>query len=64
MYLWTGEAPTEGAGYRILGTGAEGTLLLPRNLAKNYPAVFNIRIYALNAVGKAYAVDRVFRVTE
>jgi hypothetical protein len=64
MYLWTGEAPTEGAGYRILGTGAEGTLLLPRNLAKSYPAVFNIRIYALNAVGKAYAVDRVFRVTE
>lgn len=64
LYLWTGEVPTEGRGYRVLGTGADGTLTLPRNLAKNFPAVFNIRIYALNAVGKAYAVDKVYRLAE
>jgi hypothetical protein len=64
MYLWTGEVPTEGAGYRIIGTGATGTFQIPSNLAKLYPAVFNMRIYALNAVGKVYAVDKVFRLTE
>lgn len=64
MYLWTGEVPTEGAGYRVIGTGATGTLQIPANLAKLFPAVFNMRIYALNAVGKVYAVDKVFRLTE
>lgn len=64
MYLWTGEVPTEGAGYRILGTGATGTLKIPRNIAKLFPAVFNMRLYALNAVGKVYALDRVFRLVE
>lgn len=64
MYIWTGEVPTEGQGYRILGTGASGTLRIPSNLARNYPAVFNLRIYALNAVGKAYAVDRVHRLEQ
>ncbi|MBI4902906.1 MAG: DUF5060 domain-containing protein [Acidobacteria bacterium] len=64
MYLWTGEVPTEGRGYRILGTGPAGTLQIPTNLARMFPAVFNIRIYALNAVGKAYAADRVFRLTQ
>lgn len=64
MYLWTGEAPTEGRGYRILGTGDKGTLRIPANLAKIFPAVFNLRIYAMNAAGKVYAVDKVFRLTE
>ncbi len=61
-YLWTGEVPTEGRGYRILGTGPQGTLQIPDTLAKIFPAVFNMRIYAINAVGKVYAVDRVFRL--
>ncbi len=64
MYLWTGEVPTEGRGYRVLGTGATGNLGIPPNLAKLFPAVFNIRIYALNAVGKVYSMDRVCRLTE
>lgn len=64
LYLWTGEVPTEGRGYRVLATGAEGTLNMPRNLASNFPAVFNLRLYALNAVGKVYAMDKVYRLTE
>ncbi|MBI3680762.1 MAG: DUF5060 domain-containing protein [Acidobacteria bacterium] len=64
MYLWTGEVPTEGRGYRVVGTGAEGTLSIPPDLARQFPAVFNLRIYALNAVGKVYAVDKVYRLTE
>ncbi|MCZ2148669.1 MAG: DUF5060 domain-containing protein [Bryobacterales bacterium] len=64
MYLWTGEAPTEERGYRILATGDKGTLRIPPNLANIFPAVFNMRIYAINAVGKVYAVDKVFRLTQ
>ncbi|HUQ91319.1 MAG TPA: DUF5060 domain-containing protein [Bryobacteraceae bacterium] len=63
-YLWTGEVPTELRGYRVLGTGANGTLRIPAHLAKIFPAVFNIRLYALNAVGKVYAVDKVFRLSQ
>jgi hypothetical protein len=63
-YLWTGEVPTEGRGYRILGTGAEGTMQIPPTIAKIFPAVFNLRVYAINAVGKVYAVDRVHRLSE
>lgn len=64
LYLWTGEVPTEGRGYRILGTGPDGVLALPKNLAKSFPAVFNLRLYALNAVGKVYAADKVYRLVE
>jgi len=63
-YLWTGEVPTEGRGYRVIGIGADGTLQIPENIAQQFPAVFNIRLYALNAVGKVYAIDRVLRLTQ
>lgn len=63
-YLWTGEVPTEGRGYRVLGTGAQGTLTIPLNIATVFPAVFNMRIYAINAVGKVYSLDKVFRLTK
>ena len=64
MYLWTGEVPTEGGGYRIIGIGAAGTFSIPPNLANVFPAVFNVRIFALNGVGKVYAMDRVYRLTQ
>jgi hypothetical protein len=63
-YLWTGEVPTEGRGYRVLGVGSDGVLQIPENLAASLPAVFNIRLYAMNAVGKVYAVDKVYRLTK
>lgn len=63
-YLWTGEVPTEGRGYRVIGIGTDGTLQIPEILAQQFPAVFNIRLYALNAVGKVYAIDRVLRLTK
>jgi hypothetical protein len=64
MYLWTGEAPAEGQGYRVLGTGSEGVLRFPPGLARKFPAVINLRVTALNANGKAYSIDRVHRLTE
>ena len=60
MYLWTGEVVADGRGFRVLGTGKDGTLKIPKGLAKNFPAVLNLHVAALNANGKAYAIDKVY----
>jgi len=62
MWLWTGEATADGQGYRVLGTGQNGTFTIPANLAKNFPAVVNLRLYAMNANGKVYALDRALQL--
>jgi hypothetical protein len=63
MWLWTGEVAADGQGYRVLATGPTGTFRLPSTLAKNYPAVVNLRLYAMNGYGKVYALDRVLQLT-
>ena len=63
LYLWTGEVSTDSQGYRVLGTGKEGTLQIPRNLARRYPALMNLRLYGMNANGKVYAIDKIYRLT-
>jgi hypothetical protein len=60
---WTAEVPLDGEGYRVVGTGREGTLTLPRSLANQYPATVSLRLMLLNANGKAYALDKVYRLT-
>jgi hypothetical protein len=64
LYLWTGEVAADGQGARVLGTGSSGTLKIPPGIAKKFPAVMNLRVTALNANGKAYSIDRVYRLTE
>lgn len=60
---WTAEVPLDGEGYRVVGTGREGKLTLPRSLANQYPATLSLRLMLLNANGKAYALDKVYRLT-
>jgi Domain of unknown function (DUF5060) len=60
---WTAEVPVEGEGYRVVGTGKDGTLTLPRSLANQYPAVVSLRVMLLNANGKAYTLDKVYKLT-
>ena len=62
MYLWTGEVAADGQGFRVIGTGAKGTLSIPPAIATNYPAVLSIRVTALNANGKAYSLDKVYQL--
>ena len=64
MYLWTGEAAAGGQGYRVLGTGPAGVLKFPPGLVTKFPAVMNLRVTAVNANGKAYSVDKVYRLTQ
>jgi hypothetical protein len=63
MYLWTAEIAADGKGYRVAGTGPRGTLEIPPSLADKFPAVLNLRLYGMNAVGKVYAIDRAYQVT-
>ena len=61
---WTAEVVLEGTGYRVAGTGKEGTLNLPAALlqGKKFPAVLSLRVAFLNANGKAYTLDKAFRL--
>jgi len=62
MWLWTGEVSADGQGYRVLATGQEGEMRIPLGLASRYPAVLNIRLAGMNANGKVYFLDKIFRL--
>jgi hypothetical protein len=62
QYLLTGEVTSNGQGYRVMGSGASGTLKIPTALQKQLPGVLLLRVSALNANGKVYAIDRVFKL--
>lgn len=62
MYLWTGEVAVEQQGFRALGTGTQGTMRNLKNLARKLPAVMNLRLYGMNANGKVYVLDRIYRL--
>ena len=64
MWLWTGEVSADGQGYRVLGVGQEGEMRMPAGLAKRYPAVLSLRLTGMNANGKVYFLDKVYRLTQ
>ncbi len=59
---WTAEVSADGEGYRVIGTGREGTLKIPASMVKNFPAVLSLHANIVNANGKAYLIDRIFRL--
>jgi hypothetical protein len=59
---WMAEVPIDGEGYRVVGVGREGTMQIPKSIAHKFPAVMSLRVGVLNANGKAYLVDKVFRL--
>ena len=61
---WTGEVTIAGQGFRVIGQGKEGTFQIPANIVDRYPASLAVRILILNANGKAYELDRVYRLVE
>ncbi len=62
QYLWWGEVIAGGEGARLLGAGASGTLTIPKELLKSPGANLNLRIQAINANGKAYEINKVYRL--
>ncbi len=63
QYVWWGEIVAGGEGARVLGIGPSGTFTIPKNLIKQPSSDLNVRLLAINANGKAYEVDRVYRLT-
>ena len=59
---WTAEVSADGEGYRVVGTGMRGTLQVPPSIVKNFPAVLSLHANIVNANGKAYMVDRIFKL--
>ena len=59
---WTAEVSADGEGYRVIGTGREGTLKVPPAIVRNFPAVLSLHANVVNANGKAYMVDRILRL--
>jgi hypothetical protein len=64
MYLWEGEVTVSGEGFRVIGTGASGTLGIPPEIAKTAPADMTVRVYGMNANGKVYAVNTAYGLTK
>ena len=61
--VWTAELATGTAeGARVVGSGREGTLRLPSFYGERLPAVMSLRAALVNANGKVYVIDRVFRL--
>jgi hypothetical protein len=64
MYLWEGEVTASGQGFRVIGTGAKGTLHIPPEIAAAVPADMTVRVYGMNANGKVYALNTAFGLTK
>lgn len=63
QYVWWGEVVAGGEGARLLGLGSSGNFTIPKELVKQSGSTLNIRLLAINANGKAYELDKVYRLT-
>jgi hypothetical protein len=63
-YLWTGEVAADGQGYRVLGTGSKGTLTVPAEIVKHFPAVMQLRLAGMNANGKVYTSEKIVQLSQ
>ncbi len=59
---WTLEQPGGSEGYRVVGTGREGMFSVPRTILDKTTGVVSVRANVLNALGKAYTLDKVYRL--
>jgi hypothetical protein len=64
IWLWTGEAPASGLGYRVLGSTQFGQLTIPAGISQQYPTTFFIRLLGLDGTGKLFASDRVYTLKQ
>lgn len=63
QYIWWGEVVAAGEGLRLLAVGSSGTLQIPPELLARPDAPLNLRVQAINANGKAYEIDKMYRLT-
>ncbi len=58
QYMWTGEVNADEQSFRVVGTGPNGILVLPSNLALKFPALLHLRVAGMNLYGKVFTADR------
>lgn len=63
QYVWWGEVVAAGEGARVLGVGPSGDLDVSKTLISPSGSNLTVRLLAINANGKAYELDRVYRLT-
>jgi Domain of unknown function (DUF5060)/Protein of unknown function (DUF4038) len=63
QYVWWGEVVASGQGGRVLGVGPSGDLNVSEHLTCPPGSNLTLRLLAINANGKAYEVDKVYRLT-
>ena len=63
-FVWTAEVTADGQRYSVVGTGQQGQLEIPANIAKRFPASLHLRLEGLNGVGKLYTLDRTYQLTQ
>ena len=66
QYIWWGEVVAGGAGARVLGLGSSGNFAVPPGMNINQVpnANLNLHVQAINANGKAYELNKVYRLTQ
>jgi len=64
QYVWWGEIVANEDGPRVLGLGSSGNFTVNKRLVSTPPANLNLRVQAINANGKAFELDRVYRLTQ
>jgi Domain of unknown function (DUF5060)/Protein of unknown function (DUF4038) len=62
QYVWWGEVVAGSEGARVLAIGPSGTLTIPQALLHQPSSTLNLRLQAINANGKAYEVNHVYRL--
>ncbi len=62
QFVWWGEVVAGGAGARLLGLGSFGNFTVPPELRTG--STLSIRLQAINALGKAYELDKVYRLAQ
>ena len=59
---WTLEQPGGSEGYRVVGTGREGTMVFPASILDKTTGVVSLRANIVNGLGKVYTLDKVYRL--
>ncbi len=62
LYFWTAEVVAGPQGARVLGSGPDGMFRIPKELTTKLPAVLTLRLSAINANGKVYVLDKIYRL--
>ena len=62
QFVWWGEIVANEDGPRLLGLGSFGNFTVNKVLVATPPANLHLRVQAINANGKAFELDRVYRL--